>query len=174
MYIVLIVRKIINMLFIIVSLMLFVSVDIHAANGWFNGDIDRLTDNAGNVLKDRIDQVNDCAKDRIDQANDHVKELKDQAFDRVELLQVIARVDAEQLIDNGIVNLTQNITKAVIASSLGIGAVIALYQATKAAIGIACSKDEQSDSKEYITMYSCVGAATLCAACSTLCYWWIN
>jgi hypothetical protein len=154
--------------------MLCVSVDTHAANGWFNGDIDRLTDNAGNVLKDRVDQVNNHLEDRIDQVKDHAQELKDQAFDRVELLQVIARVDAEQLIDNAIVDLTQNITKAVITSSLGIGAVIALYQATKAAITIACMEDKELNKKEYITMFSCAGAAALCATCSLFCYWSIN
>ena len=155
--------------------MLFAHGHMYAAedkkyNGWFNADFYH----AEHV----VDKVNDCAKDRLGD----VKELEHQAFDRAELLQVIMRDDVKQFIEddvnklghNVIVDLTQNITKAAIASSLGIGAVIAFYQAAKAAITIACAKDEQPDKKEYITMYSCAGAATLCATCSLFCYWSIN
>lgn len=156
------------MFFILVSLMLLASIDLYADEhkkyrGFFNEDIDHLGDRAG-----------DIAKERIDQLGGHAKELKDQAFDQAELLQVMTRYQVDQARHGAIVDAAQNVTKMVFASSFGIGAVIAFYQAAKVAIAIACSQEQEEDKSQYITMYSCAGVAALCATCSALCYWCIN
>lgn len=138
-------------------------------HGVFKDDIDK----AEKVLANSV-LHNDQAKDRIDQVNYHVKKLGDHAFDYANLLQVVVREDIDQIRHNGVVDLTQNMTKMIIASSLGVGAVVAFYQAAKAAVTIACAQDAWQDKQDYIAVYSCAAVAALCAVCSLLCYWSIN
>lgn len=79
-----------------------------------------------------------------------------------------------QIMHDETIDLAQNMTKMIIASSLGIGAVIGLYQAVKAAITLAADSNEKQNDQQYVTMFSCAGVAALCASCSILCYWSIS
>lgn len=154
--------------------MLFVSIEVRAAeqnmsaepkkhSGWAAEDIEHLNDR----VKERIDEA-------IERLDERMENRIDQAFDQVDLLRAMMKDNVHQVMHDETIDLAQNMTKVIIASSLGIGAVIGLYQAAKAAIIIAADPDQEQEKQQYVTMLSCAGVAALCASCSLLCYWSIN
>lgn len=154
--------------------MLLVSVGVQAAeqnmsaepkkhSGWAAEDIEHLNDRVKERIGEAIEQLDERMGNRIDQA-----------FDQVDLLRAMMKDNVHQIMHDETIDLAQNMTKVIIASSLGIGAVIGFYQAVKAAITLAATSNQEQDKQQYVTILSCAGVAALCASCSLLCYWSIN